>query len=344
MIKCDQTLVIGPSWIGDMVMAQALFKAIKMRYPQTTLDVLAPEWSRSLTDRMSEVTSSLPLPFKHGELRIVQRYALSKMLRNKNYQRCYVLPNSFKSALIPFWAKIPHRIGWLGEGRVFLLNDLRRLDKKQYPRMVDRYVALAFEKEYSTKLPVYQPTLTIMPHLVEKALKDHGLTKEKSIVVLCPGAEFGSSKRWPADHYAALADHYFSQGYQVWIMGSAKDSECAAAIKAHAKNHMIDLTGKTNLAEAIDLMSLASLVVSNDSGLMHIACALKRPLVAVYGSTDPGFTPPLGEKIAVIQSKMSCSPCFKRECPLQHHRCMKETSVKAVLNASQGLVEREWTF
>lgn len=339
MTTGDNTLVIGPSWIGDMVMAQALFKAIKLRYPQTTLDVLAPEWSRSLTDRMPEVANSLPLPFKHGELKIFERYKLAKMLRNKNYQRCYVLPNSFKSALLPFWAKIPHRIGWRGEWRIFLLNDLRHLNKKEIPRMVDRYIALAFDKiKVKKQSPsVYQPELTIAPHLVEKALSKHGLTRGQPILVLCPGAEFGSSKRWPADHYAMLADDYCSQGWQVWIMGSANDSACAAMIKAQAKHSMVDLTGKTSLAEAIDLMSLANLVVSNDSGLMHIACALKRPLVAVYGSTDPSFTPPLGEKIAVVQSKLACSPCFKRECPLQHHRCMKEISVKEVLGASRSL-------
>lgn len=336
--KSDHTLVIGPSWIGDMVMAQALFKAIKAHHPDTTLDVLAPEWSRSLTDRMPEVANSLVLPFKHGELKIFQRYALAKMLKNKKYQRCYVLPNSFKSALIPFWAKIPQRIGWRGEWRVVLLNDLRWLDKKQYPRMVDRYIALAFDKVHSTELPAYRPSLNTSLKDIEKALQAHNLTRENPIVVLCPGAEFGSSKRWPADYYAALADYYCRQGWQVWIMGSAKDSQCATLIKQHAKSHLIDLTGKTNLAQAIDLMSLANLVVSNDSGLMHIASALQRPLVAVYGSSDPSFTPPLSDNVAIVRSNLACSPCFKRECPLQHHRCMKEISVNEVLEAA-GRVE-----
>lgn len=333
MIGDDRTLIIGPSWVGDMVMAQTLFKAIKARSPQTAIDVLAPEWSRSLTDRMPEVSNSLPTPFKHGELNFLGRYQLAKMLRKKHYARCFVLPNSFKSALIPFWAKIPHRIGWRGEWRYGLLNDIRVLDKQQYPRMVERYIALAYESNSVQPLPALKPSLQVLMPQVEQALKKHCLNKNKSILLLCPGAEFGASKRWPEQYYAQVANHYLQLDWQVWIMGSPKDSACAAVIQSQTQQQCVDLTGKTTLAEAIDLMSLASLVVSNDSGLMHIASALERPLVAVYGSTDPGFTPPLSENVRIVRSDLNCSPCFKRECPLQHHQCMKGITVNQVLDA-----------
>lgn len=334
----DRTLVIGPSWVGDMVMAQALFKAILTRYPNTTIDVLAPEWSRPLTERMPEVAKSHAMPFKHGELRLKERYALGKKLQSENYQRSIVLPNSFKSALIPFWARIPERIGWRGEWRYGLLNNVRVLDKKRYPLMVQRYIALAFDKDYANTLPIFMPSLRVDPNSVNAAKVKHDLSYgEKPILILCPGAEFGPSKRWPETYYAELANHYLALNWQVWVLGSAKDSEVAAIIKRLTNNQIVDLTGKTSLAEAIDLMSLGDLVVSNDSGLMHIASALERPLVAVYGSTDPGFTPPLSQEVKIVREGLTCSPCFKRECPLWHHQCMTTLSVQKVIDAGYEL-------
>lgn len=320
-------------------MAQALFKAIKARHPETTIDVLAPEWSRSLTERMPEISQSISMPFKHGELRLKERYHLGKRLRQSGYQQCFVLPNSFKSALIPFFAKIPQRTGWLGEYRYGLLNDHRVLNKKRYPLMVQRYIALAYDKHDNIPSALFRPSLTIDANNVEAALKKHVLNaQDKPILVLCPGAEFGPSKRWPETSYATLANHYLNLGWQVWVMGSAKDSEVVAVIKQLTHNRIHDLTGKTSLAEAIDLMSLASGVVSNDSGLMHIASALERPLIAVYGSTDPGFTPPLSDNVKIVREGLACSPCFKRECPLKHHHCMTQLSVEKVIDASRELM------
>lgn len=335
----DRTLIIGPSWVGDMVMAQALFKAIKTRYPQTAIEVLAPEWSRPLTERMPEVSLSIAMPLKHGELKIKTRYELAKKLKNK-YQRCYVLPNSFKSAMIPFFAKIPKRIGWRGEFRYLLLNKVHILNKKQYPLMVQRYVALSNEKNQPLLEPSV-PQLTINQSNVVSALNRYQLNIENHpVMVLCPGAEFGPSKRWPEEYYAALANHFLQQGWQVWILGSAKDGEVAQSIQRLTQEKCVDLTGRTSLGDAIDLMSQAAIVVTNDSGLMHIAAALNRPLVAIYGSTDPGFTPPLSDKVKIVREQVPCSPCFERVCPLQHHHCMKKLSVQKVIEAVTALVPR----
>lgn len=331
----DKTLIIGPSWVGDMVMAQALFKAIKVRYPQTTIDVLAPEWSRSLTARMPEISASIPMSLKHGEFGLSERIKLASKLTMQNYQRCYVLPNSWKSALIPFLAKIPKRIGWRGEWRYGLLNDVRVLDKQQFPLMVERYVALAADKQQAQAL---RPALIADADNAQKALATYALNLDKPILVLCPGAEFGPSKRWPEESYAAFANHYIAQGWQVWIFGSAKDTTVAKQIQDQTRNQAIDLTGRTSLGDAIDLMSLAKLVATNDSGLMHIAAALNIPLVAIYGSTSPGFTPPLSDRVRIVKEAMGCSPCFKRTCPLMHHQCMKQLSVDTVLQAAHSLV------
>lgn len=331
----DKTLIIGPSWVGDMVMAQALFKAIKIRYPQTVIEVLAPEWSRSLTARMPEISDSIPMTLKHGEFGLVQRILLANKLKSKNYQRCYVLPNSWKSALIPFMARIPNRIGWRGEWRYGLLNDLRVLDKQQYPLMVERYVALAADKQQAMAL---RPALVADTANARKALASYQLNVDKPILVLCPGAEFGPSKRWPEEAYAAFANDYIARGWQVWIFGSAKDTEVAKQIQTQTQHQAIDLTGRTSLGDAIDLMSLAKLVATNDSGLMHIAAALDIPLVAIYGSTSPGFTPPLSDRVRIVKENIGCSPCFKRTCPLMHHQCMKQLSVDTVLQAAHSLV------
>ncbi len=334
----DKTLIVGPSWIGDMVMAQALFKAIKLRYPNTSIDVLAPFWSRPLTERMSEISNSIDMPLKHGELGLAARYKLGLKLRVANYQRCYVLPNSFKSALIPLFAKIPKRIGWRGEWRYHLLNDIRVLDKKEYPLMVQRYVALAYEMGQSLPQPLFRPSLITKQENINDALARYELSLASPILVMCPGAEFGPSKRWPESYYAQVAMHYIAQGWQVWIFGSAKDKEVAQSIQSLTQNKCVDLTGRTSLGDAIDLMSQAKMVLTNDSGLMHIAASLSRPLVAVYGSTSPTFTPPLSDNVSILQEKLTCSPCFKRTCPLQHQQCMKQLGVNKVIQAVDGLV------
>ncbi len=334
----DKTLIVGPSWVGDMVMAQALFKAIKARYPNTMIEVLAPEWSRPLTERMPEVSASIAMPLKHGEMKLKTRYKLGKELSTAQYQRCYVLPNSFKSALIPFWAKVPQRIGWRGEWRYGLLNDVHVLDKQKMPLMVQRYVALAYDKSQPLPQKLPRPALVVRQEEVNAALLRYQLSSERPVMVLCPGAEFGPSKRWPESHYATLANHYLAQGWQIWILGSAKDAEVAGAIQAQTQGQCVDLTGRTALGEAIDLMSLAKIVVTNDSGLMHIAAALNIPLVAVYGSTDPGFTPPLNENVAIVKEKIACSPCFERLCPLGHHECMQKLPATKVIQAVDMLV------
>jgi len=333
----DKTLIVGPAWVGDMVMAQALFRTIKSRYPNTLIDVLAPEWSRPLTDRMPEINTSIVLPLKHGELGLATRYKIGKSLIGQ-YQRCFVLPNSFKSALIPFWANIPTRIGWRGEWRYSLLNKMRILNKRLYPLMVQRYIALAYEVFESLPQKLLKPKLVANQENLQNALTRYQLSLEKPILILCPGAEFGPSKRWPTEYYAEVANHFISNGYQIWIIGSSKERDIAQHIQSLTEQQSIDLTGKTTLADAIDLMSQATLVVTNDSGLMHIAAALQRCVIAVYGSTDPGFTPPLSQRAVILREKLSCSPCFKRECPLKHHDCMKKLSAQKVILAAEKLV------
>lgn len=333
----NNILIVGPAWVGDMVMAQCLFKVLKAKQPAATIDVLAPEWSLPLLSRMPEVAASITMPIGHGRLALGERYRLAKSLRDKAYTEAIVLPNSFKSALIPWWAHIPKRTGWLGELRFGLLNDWRRLDPARYPLMIERFMALGLAPNTPLPKPYPIPELHASLTAQADALTKYQLTTTQPVLALCPGAEFGPAKRWPASHFADIANQKLNEGWQVWIFGSPKDKPVADEIMALTDQRCIHLAGRTRLDEAIDLLALASLVVSNDSGLMHIAAALQRPLVALYGPTSAQFTPPLHPKAKMLTLKLPCQPCFKRECPLKHQQCMRDLQPNKVLNAMTEL-------
>ena len=337
-----RVLIIGPSWVGDMVMAQTLFACLKQRHGDDCLiDVLAPEWSRPILERMPEVNQALSFPLGHGALEIGTRRRIGKSLAGQ-YDQAILLPNSLKSALVPFFAGIPQRTGWRGEMRYGLLNDIRVLDKNQYPLMIERFMALAYEPEHQLTRPYPRPNLAIDPASREAALARFELELDRPVLVLCPGAEFGEAKRWPAEHYAAVADQKIRQGWQVWLFGSKSDHPVGEQIRDRLRpglrEESVNLAGETSLAEAIDLMSCATAVVSNDSGLMHVAAALNRPLVAVYGSTSPDFTPPLAEQVEIVRLGLDCSPCFDRTCRFGHYNCLRDLEPQRVVDALIRLV------
>ncbi|MCH9643345.1 MAG: lipopolysaccharide heptosyltransferase II, partial [Gammaproteobacteria bacterium] len=320
----NKILVVGASWVGDMVMSQTLFKTIKQRHADVQLDVLAPAWSQPVLDRMPEISQSWVAPFRHGQLRLLERYRLAKKIAEQKYQQAILLPNSYKSALIPFFAKIPRRTGWLGEKRWGLLTDVRYLDKKQYPLMIQRFVALGLPSKAQVPDHIETPKLSINQDNCEQTLRRLQLFPEAGpILALCPGAEFGPSKRWPQHYYAAVAQEMLAQGWQVWLLGTQKDCAITDAINRDTDGRCINLAGKTSLGDVIDLMSLATKVITNDSGLMHIVNAVGRDTVVIYGSSSPDFTPPLSKRAQIIRPNIDCSPCFKRTCPLKHHNCMK---------------------
>ncbi len=330
-------LIVGPSWVGDMVMAQSLFKRLRRLNPDMAIDVVAPAWSEPLLARMPEVRTSIVLPVGHGELKLGTRWRLGRELRGR-YDRAIVLPNSLKSALLPFFAGIPRRTGYVGEQRYGLLNDIRRLDKLALPMTVQRYAALADDAPVREAPAIDSPRLVIRDAEVDAALSRLGLRRpDAPVLALCPGAEYGPAKRWPAEYFAEVADYWLHNQGQVWLFGSGKDQEATAEIMRRTDGRCVDLAGKTKLAEAIDLLSLAEAVVSNDSGLMHVAAAVDRPVVALYGSSDPGFTPPLSDRAQILSLGLDCSPCFQRECPLGHLDCLRKLMPSQVVGALQRL-------
>lgn len=336
-----RVLVIGPSWVGDAVMAQSLFRLLKQQDAGTRITVAAPSWSLELLERMPEVEGRILLPFGHGELKLAQRYAFARQLKGR-FDAAIILPNSFKSALIPWFAGIPARTGWQGEWRNPLLTDCRRLDPAGYPLMVQRFAALALAGGEPLPDPVPVPRLHVDRGQAARTAKELGIATEGKVLALCPGAEFGDAKQWPVAHYAELVAIAVEAGWRIWVMGSGRerhtgDEICALGGSA-AEGSIHNLAGQTSLGQAIDLLALATAVVTNDSGLMHVAAAVGTPLVALYGSTSPDFTPPLSDRVKCLSTDISCRPCFKRTCPLGHKRCLTEISPARVYQGLTDLV------
>ena len=314
-------LIIAPAWVGDAVISQPMLSLEKSRAPMGTIDVLAPPWVAPLYRRMPEVDTVFDAPFAHGELALGRRRAVAAALRSRSYDRAIVLPNSLKSALVPWMAGIPVRVGYLGEQRYGLLNDRRKLDEARLPRLVDRFAALALPANQPLPPELPRPHLSV--DLSNQAIQQAklGLKRQPAIVALCPGAEYGPAKRWPTPHFAEVARSHLARGRQVWIFGSGNDAAIGAEI-ADAAPGAVNLCGKTNLADAVDLIALSSMVITNDSGLMHVAAAAGCNVVALFGSTTPEYTPPLSPRARTISLNLECSPCFQRTCPLGHTNCL----------------------
>jgi heptosyltransferase-2 len=326
----QKILVIAPSWVGDCMLMQPMLHRLHQRHPGVLIDVLAPPWTEKLLRQMPEVNDVIINPFPHGLFGLLARRRLGQQLRSADYDQAIVLPNSWKSALVPFFAGIPLRTGFVGESRYVLLNDARKLDKQRWPLMVERFAVLAEVANADIARPLPSPSLRVSEIQRAAALSKFGLSQDEPVAVFCPGAEYGPAKRWPAQYYAELAQYLRAQGYAVWLIGSPKDKEVADKIVALGNEPCRNLCGVTDLSEAIALLSCADLVVSNDSGLMHIAAALDRPMLAIFGSSSPQFTPPLSLKAQVLKLDIDCSPCFKRECPLGHFNCMIKLTPKDV--------------
>lgn len=326
----NKTLIIGPSWVGDMVLAQSLFKVLKQQDAEMQIDVAAPAWTLPILKRMPEVDQAIALPFSHGKFSLWQRIQLGRAWRSQGYTQAILLPNSWKSAIAPFFAGIKIRTGFRGEMRYGLLNDIRRLDKHALPRTVDRFVSLAMQpSQDSAHIP--NPSLQVDQANVQKLVSTWKIDTHNKIVGLCPGAEYGEAKRWPAQYYADVARKAIQTGWQVFLFGSTKDQAVTQMINSLTANACRDFAGKTSLGDAVDLMSLCDTLISNDSGLMHIAAALDKKLIAIYGSSDPHHTPPMSSKAVIEYLGLECSPCFERTCKLGHLNCLKHITPDHVI-------------
>jgi heptosyltransferase-2 len=328
-----RTLVISPNWIGDAVMAQPLLRLLRERDPQRPIDVLAPTWVAPVWRAMSQVDTVIESPFKHGALQLRERWNFARNLRQRGYAEAYVLPNTLKFALIPWLAGIARRIGYRGEHRYGLIN-VMHVDDSALPRpMVWYYAALATAPNPGVAPPsaLPRPMLQVTGEQKAEAVFGAGLQPVLPLIAFAPGAEFGSAKRWPTSHFAQLAQtirHRYADA-QIVLLGSAKDhSVCAEIVALAPMTH--NLAGVTSLDQAIALIAQADAVVSNDSGLLHIASALNRPIVALYGPTDPDHAPPFSDVAKSLSLHLDCAPCRQRECPLGHHHCLQNITAEMV--------------
>ncbi|EAQ66265.1 ADP-heptose-LPS heptosyltransferase II [Marinomonas sp. MED121] len=327
-------LIVGPSWVGDMVMANSLFRQIRQNHPDAIIDVIGPAWSAPILARMPEVRNAITLPTAHGEWGISTRKKLGHSLRSENYDKAIVLPRSWKSALVPFFANIPERVGFHGEQRYFTLNERRKLDKASLDQTVKRFTSLGLDN-----LEAYPPTSENMPNPKlevdeknqEKLFKDLSLHPNRPAIGLMAGAEFGPSKQWPIPHFHETAKHFIEKGYQIWVLGGPRDKEDGDGIVEGLGEHAFNLCGETKLVDAIDLLAKAEFAISNDSGLMHVAAAVGTYVHGIYGSTSEQYTPPLTDKKTIHNLHLECSPCFKRQCPLGHTDCQNKLTPDLVI-------------
>ncbi|MBC7444821.1 MAG: lipopolysaccharide heptosyltransferase II [Polaromonas sp.] len=330
------SLIIAPQWIGDAVMTEPLLRRLQARGERLTVGALP--WVAPVYRAMAQVAEVIEFPFAHGGLQFTARRAMARRIQGQ-FSKAYVLPNSLKSALLPFLAGIPERIGYLGEARVGLLTH-RLKNLKARPPMVTFYSALSGADAFEAD----RPQLRVDAAGIAATLGEFGLPPG-GYTVFAPGAEFGPAKRWPAGHFAELARRL---DRPVVLLGSGKEAalcdEIAQPANAAHTGKCLSLAGKTSLAQALALIAGSHSTVSNDSGLMHVAAALGVAQVAIFGSSSPLHTPPLNDRARVLwlkadpayQPPLDCAPCFARACPLGHTRCLNHIGPERVLAALEG--------
>lgn len=348
----QKVLVVAPAWVGDLVLSQSVYMALVRQGAE--VDVLAPEWAEALLARMPEVSTSYVMPAAHGELQLAARYRLGVKIRARRHNRAIILPRSLKSALVPWFARIPGRTGYRGEMRYGLINDMRPLHRDKMPRIVERFVYLTNNAAPGTSGEQTQTTVTPPALRVDEenrtyCMRKAGLTLKKRVLAMMPGAAYGPSKRWPPEYFAKVAAAYLNEDWQVWLFGAASDRVIADEIMRHirqsdkaapeeTRNNLFNLCGKTRLQDAVDLLSCASFAVTNDSGLMHIAAAVGCPLVAMYGATATEYTPPMVTPSQQMRHPIHCAPCWKRTCRYGHYRCLTEIKPDDVIREIRRIV------
>ena len=314
----QKLLIIPQNWLGDIVMSQTLLKKIKSNNPKTSIDILVNSSLKNLVERMPEINKVIILDCNHRELGLFKRLRLAKEIKKSSYDRSIVLSRSLKSSLIPYFAKIPIRTGELGELRYLLINDLKEFSKESRRKTASRYISMYSDnnEELSEN---YYPSLDSNSENIKNLSEKYDLKKDKKVIIFAPGAAFGPSKMWPVNKFRELGKK-LNNDFKILILGSNNEKSIGNDIVTN--KNMVNLCGKTSIADAVDLMHISKFCVSNDSGLMHLAAATNTKSISIYGSTSPDFTPPLTKNKDIHYKGISCSPCFEKKCKYGHYNCL----------------------
>ncbi len=327
-------LVVAQAWAGDVVLSQMLYALLRREQPDTPIDVAAPPWAGALLRRMPEVDRHLVLEARHGQLKLRRRGALARRLCGR-YGQAIVIPRSFKAALLPYWARIPQRTGFGPSTRLGLINDVR----PRPPGIRERMAQLASSAPAAVE-SVPWPHLRTEAQALKEVRRQHGLDPDVPLVGLLPGAAYGPAKQWGTASFAELGALLAAEGRGICVLGTAQERSIGDAIAAAAPQHAVNLCGATTLDQAIDLIAGLDAVVSNDSGLLHVAAAVETPVVGIYGATSPDTHPPLIAERAVCSVRALCSPCGRRACPYGSHACMAGIVPAEVFDVLRAL--RRW--
>jgi len=320
-------LIIAPAWIGDLIISVSFIKSLKNNQ-NNSIDILVNSDLFNLANKIPGIRKVIASETEHGRLSLIYRIKKGLSLRSEQYDECYILTNSYKSAIIPLIAGIKKRISYLGEFRYGLINIIKQPIERNLG-MVNRYLHLIDQKYTDEINPVFD--IKTNKQLIFDKFKFDG-----KYIVFCPDAEYGPAKRWPANKWLKLATD-LSQLHKVIIVGL--DISISDAFRPVESDKIINLIGKTNLVEVMQIIASSEGVISNDSGLMHVSVALDKKIVALYGSSSPTYTPPLisKEKREIIYKDLDCSPCFKRVCPLGHTKCLNDIKVSEVKESATKL-------
>ena len=320
-------LIIAPAWIGDLIVSASFIKALNNNQ-NNSIDILVNSNLSNIANVIPGIRKVISSETEHGRLSLIYRIKKGLSLRSEQYDECYILTNSYKSAIIPLIAGIKKRISYLGEFRYGLINIIKQPIERNIG-MVNRYLHL-IDQKYTDEI---NPVLDIKTN---KQLIFNKFKFDGEYIVFCPDAEYGPAKRWPANKWLKLATD-LSQLHKVIIVGL--DISISDAFRPVESDKIINLIGKTNLVEVMEIIASSEGVISNDSGLMHVSVALDKKIIALYGSSSPTYTPPLisKEKREIIYKDLDCSPCFKRVCPLGHTKCLNDIKVSEVKESATKL-------
>ena len=333
-------LIRGTNWIGDAVMTLPAVRAIRNTFPGAQISVLAKPWVAEIFNLCPDVDEVIVFQSPGSHSGIAGKLRLARELKARRFDAAILLQNAIEAAIITWLAGIPVRAGYNSDGRGLLLtHSVRRTEAVKRVHQIQYYLEMVKSLGCrSTEADVHLHPGNEYENLSEKILSEHGIGREGFIVGLAPGAAYGPAKRWLPERFAAVGDRLIEDlSAQVVLFGSNEDRKSADLVQQHANHRFINLAGKTNLKEAIAAISKCSLFISNDSGLMHIAGALNIPTVAIFGSTNPVTTSPVGDRSVVIYKGASCSPCLKETCPTDF-RCMEMISVEEVCETARGLL------